>query len=112
MAMKKVNVGEELLAKHLKELGLQFVRGFAFDPGRRWEADFRITNRLLNGQEILIEVEGGIWTRGRHTRGKGYEEDMRKYNRASVGGFMVLRFSTGQVKSLEAQDFLRKWLVR
>jgi len=44
-------------------------------------------------------VEGGIWTGGRHTRGKGFIHDMEKYNAATVLGYQVLRFSTEQVKS-------------
>lgn len=47
----------------------------------------------------MIEVEGGIWSGGRHTRGKGYIGDMEKYNEAAAMGYKVLRFSTEQVKS-------------
>ncbi|WP_085841152.1 DUF559 domain-containing protein, partial [Acinetobacter baumannii] len=60
----------------------------------KWRADF-----LITGKKILIEVEGGIWSGGRHTRGKGYLGDMEKYNSAAMMGFTVLRFSTEQVKS-------------
>ena len=48
---------------------------------------------------ILVEVEGGIWSGGRHTRGKGYLGDMEKYNAATVMGYRLIRFSTEQVKS-------------
>ena len=48
---------------------------------------------------VMIEVEGGIWSNGRHTRGKGYLGDMEKYNAATMMGFQVLRFSTEQVTS-------------
>lgn len=54
---------------------------------------------LITGTKILIEVEGGIWSGGRHTRGKGYIGDMEKYNEAAAMGYKVLRFSTEQVKS-------------
>jgi len=47
----------------------------------------------------LVEVEGGIWSGGRHTRGKGYLRDLEKYNAATMMGFQVIRFSTDQVKS-------------
>jgi hypothetical protein len=42
-------------------------------------------------EKIALEVEGGVFTRGRHTRGKGYMEDMRKYNEAKVRGWIVLQ---------------------
>ena len=48
---------------------------------------------------ILVEVEGGVWSGGRHTRGKGYIGDMEKYNAAVVMGYQVIRFTTEQVKS-------------
>lgn len=56
-------------------------------------------SRLITGTKILIEVEGGVWSGGRHTRGKGYIGDMEKYNSASMMGFTVLRFCTEQVMS-------------
>jgi hypothetical protein len=49
-------------------------------------------------QRIAIEIEGGVWTRGRHTRGKGYIEDMEKYNRAVVLGWRLLRYTPDQFK--------------
>lgn len=49
--------------------------------------------------KLLIEVEGGIWSGGRHTRGKGYIGDMEKYNAATMMVIQVLRFSTEQVTS-------------
>ena len=53
---------------------------------------------LITGTKILIEVEGGIWSGGRHTRQRLYR-DMEKYNSAAMMGFTVLRFSTEQVKA-------------
>ena len=32
--------------------------------------------------DILVEVEGGIWTGGRHTQPKGFIADIEKYNLA------------------------------
>lgn len=86
--------GEAELTKQLKALKIEFVREFKFHPKRKWRADFH-----LIGKKILVEVEGGIWSGGRHTRGKGYIGDMEKYNSATVMGYQVLRFSTEQVKS-------------
>ncbi|WP_171951611.1 hypothetical protein, partial [Acinetobacter baumannii] len=71
-----------------------YEQEFRFHPERRWKADFRI-----EGYMILVEVEGGAFSNGRHTRGKGYLGDMEKYNSAAMMGFTVLRFSTEQVKA-------------
>lgn len=86
--------GEVTLAMHLRGCKINFEQEYKFHPDRKWRADFFIT-----GTNILIEVEGGIWNGGRHTRGKGFIADMEKYNAAAVMGFKVLRFDTQQVKS-------------
>lgn len=88
------SVGEVTLATHLRGCMINFEQEYKFHPERKWRADFFIT-----GTNILIEVEGGIWSGGRHTRGKGYLGDMEKYNAAAMMGFKVLRFDTQQVKS-------------
>ena len=86
--------GEVILARDLRALKIRFEQQYKFHPERNWRADF-----LITGTKILVEVEGGIWSGGRHTRGKGYIADMEKYNAAAVMGFKVLRFDTQQVKS-------------
>ncbi|MDQ8942059.1 DUF559 domain-containing protein [Acinetobacter soli] len=86
--------GEVTLARDLRALKINFEQEYKFHPERNWRADF-----LITGTKILIEVEGGIWSGGRHTRGKGFIADMEKYNAAAVMGFKVLRFDTQQVKS-------------
>ncbi len=90
---KVPNEFEAKLAGELKTLKIEFEQEFEFHPKRKWRADFHLV-----GKKILVEVEGGIWSRGRHTRGKGYIGDMEKYNAATMMGFQVIRFSTDQVK--------------
>jgi len=99
-----------LLERHLAELGLEFERECRFYRLRRWKSDFLVKNVLLNGQMVLLEIEGAVYTQGRHTRGKGYENDMRKYNRAQAMGYYVLRFSTNMVLRGEAKAFLQEHL--
>ncbi|HAV2830853.1 DUF559 domain-containing protein [Acinetobacter baumannii] len=91
---RQPSVGEVVLATHLRACKIGFEQEYKFHPERKWRADF-----LIKGSKILIEVEGGIWSGGRHTRGKGYLGDMEKYNSAAMMGFTVLRFDTQQVKS-------------
>ena len=93
-SQKVPNEFEAKLARELKSLKIDFEQEFKFHPDRKWRADFH-----LKGRMILIEVEGGIWSGGRHTRGKGYIGDMEKYNAATMLGYQAIRFSTEQVKS-------------
>ncbi len=93
-AQKVGSIGESTLANQLRLLKIKFEQEYKFHPKRKWRADFHIVDK-----KILVEVEGGVWSNGRHTRGKGYIGDMEKYNAAVVMGYQVLRFSTEQVKS-------------
>ena len=97
---------EELLFQHIKLVGLpEPEREYRFAPPRRFRADFAYPERKL-----LIEVEGGVWTRGRHTRGAGYTSDAEKYNLATVKGWRVLRFTGDMIKNGSAIDTIEKVL--
>lgn len=97
--------GEELLDFQLRSYSLPFVREFIFHPTRKWRFDFAYLPRKL-----AIEVEGGIYSKGRHTRPKGYQNDMEKYNAASALGWTLLRFTPEQVKKGIAVLEIRKFL--
>ena len=100
---KVPNEFEAKLAQELKTLKIEFEQEFEFHPKRKWRADFHLV-----GKKILVEVEGAIWSGGRHTRGKGYIGDMEKYNVATMMGYQVIRFSTDQVKSGHAIQQIEK----
>ena len=46
---------------------------------------------------LAVEIDGGTWVSGRHTRGAGFERDCEKLNTAVLLGWRVLRFTTGMV---------------
>jgi|SRR5882672_9223059 len=100
--MKKAppNVAHILFEKHLRELGLDYVKEYRFHPTRKWKFDY------LCKPDVAIEIEGGIWSGGRHTRGKGYQSDLDKYNQATMMMYKVLRFSTTDVLRGRAKAFL------
>lgn len=91
---------EDELAFQLDAVGIAYEREYKFCPGRRWQADFYIKPL------ILVEVEGGIWMRGRHNRPIGYAGDCEKYNRAQLLQFMVLRFTPDDVTSGRALNVI------
>lgn len=68
-------------------------REFMFHRKRKWRFDLAWPDLL-----IAVEIEGGIWSGGRHVRGEGYEKDCEKYNEAQLAGWMVLRFTPGMIK--------------
>lgn len=72
---------------------------------RDWEADF-----VWHDYGLLLEVEGGIWVGGRHTRGGGYESDVEKYNAATRLGWRVLRVTGKMIRDGRALALLREVL--
>lgn len=70
---------------------------YRFDSVRRFRFDL-----CWPSIRLAVEIEGATWTNGRHTRGKGYEDDCRKYNLATIQGWRVLRFTTAMVENGEA----------
>lgn len=89
--------GEEALAAQLLAAGVGFEREQTLIPKRRFRFDF-----LITGSDLVIEVEGGTWSGGRHTSGVGFRSDCVKYNLALELGYRVLRYTTDMVTKGEA----------
>lgn len=85
--------------KHV--LKLDPVCEYRFHPTRKWRSDIALPHRM-----ILIEIDGGVFTNGRHTRGKGFVNDMEKINEAQRLGYRVFRFIPEQVKNGQACKFI------
>lgn len=104
-AKAKRTSAEDMFAFHLgveHALLAGWVREHRFHAERMWRFDFAWPVRKL-----AVEIEGGVWTGGRHTRGKGYVADLEKYNTAALHGWRVLRFTTDQVKDGHALSVVR-----
>lgn len=103
---------EETLAMHMRAAKLDPVREYRVgamatggtgaglrkrlaDAGLRdWRIDFAFV-----AEKLAVEVEGGTWTGGRHTTGSGFEADTEKYNKLTLMGWRVLRFTGTAIKS-------------
>jgi very-short-patch-repair endonuclease len=71
----------------LRSVGLPApIREHRFHAIRRWRFDYAWPE-----QRVALEVDGGVWTGGRHTRGAGFIKDMEKLNTATVAGWRVVR---------------------
>ena len=62
------------------------VPELVFAKPRKWRFDFS-----WPAHKLALEVEGGVFVSGRHSRGVGMLKDMEKYNRAACLGWRVLR---------------------
>lgn len=61
---------------------------YHFHPTRKWRFDYAFPDA-----KIAIEVEGGTWINGGHSRGGGQLKDREKFNAAGLLGWRVLRFT-------------------
>ena len=93
------------LAFQLRALRLEFIPEFCFHPHRKWRFDFAFPER-----KFAVEVEGGTWVNGRHSRGQGFENDTEKYAEALCLGWLVLRVTSGQVANGKALTWIEKAL--
>lgn len=66
---------------------------YRFAPPRRWRFDLC----WPAPQMVALEVEGGVWTQGRHTRGSGFIGDIEKYNEAAIRGWLLVRVSYAMI---------------
>ena len=83
------------------QTGLVAVKEYKFHPTRKWRFDYCIPEI-----KVAIEVEGGIWTQGRHIRPKGMLGDMDKYNAAAIMGYKVLRVTPDTLFNLSTFEMI------
>ena len=111
-------------AKQLDAEGnYRYWREYQFHPTRKWRFDFIIcrlevqsiydskistSQAIKDGKLIAVEIEGGIYSQGRHTRGSGFMKDCEKYNTAAARGWKVFRFPSSMVEDGSAIKFLKE----
>ena len=78
---------------------------FQFYPDRKWRTDLAWPK-----YKLAVEIEGGAWTQGRHTRGSGFIKDMAKYNALEMLGFHLLRFTPTELKNGYAGRMIKEFI--
>lgn len=68
-----------------------------------WRFDFSWPDLM-----IAVEVEGGGWTGGRHTRGSGFAKDMQKYHHAIRLGWSLYRCDGALIRSGDALQVIEQ----
>lgn len=87
------------------DLRVECVKEFKFHPTRKWRFDYAIPSH-----RIALEVEGGVWTQGRHTRPQGFLGDVDKYNSAALLGWRVFRTTPSELYSRATIEMLKQAL--
>lgn len=78
---------------------------FKFHPRRKWRWDF-----AWIAEKVALEIQGALWTQGRHSRGTGYLADNEKANAGVILGWRLLRVSPAEIKSGAVFPLLRRAL--
>lgn len=76
-----------------------------FHPTRRWRFDLAFPER-----KVAVELDGGVFSGGRHARGAGIRSDCEKFSEAAALGWRVLRVLPEHVQSGQALTWLEKAL--
>jgi very-short-patch-repair endonuclease len=84
--------------------GPKMEREHHFHPERRWRFDF-----ALPAKKMAIEIEGGTWVKGAHSRGKHYASDCEKYNHAGMLGWRVFRFTTDMLGTKHMEPVIKEF---
>ena len=98
---------ESALLFHVKINGIpEPVTEHRFHPKRRWRFDMAWTDEML-----AVEIEGGVWSGGRHTTGAGFIADCQKYNEATLLGWRIIRVTSAHIENGAAIDWIRRALM-
>lgn len=83
------------------------IQEHRFHPPRRWRFD-----HAWPGHKLALEIEGGVWIGGRHSRARGFIADCEKYSRAALDGWCVLRTTPRALLSEMTLDWITEGLTR
>jgi len=76
---------------------------YKFHPTRKWRYDYAIISK-----HIAIEVEGGVWSGGRHTTGKGFLGDCEKYNSGTLMGWRIFRVTPQTLMTTATMNMIKE----
>lgn len=74
-------------------------------PNRRWRFD-----RAWREQMVAVEVQGGIWSGGRHARGSGIAKECEKFSTAAAIGWRILPVTRDMIEDGRAVALIRQAL--
>lgn len=94
MAKEPSALEAQLIAQMTAYQFPKWEREFQFCDGRKWAADFAWPELGL-----LVEVDGGAWNQGRHSRAAGRASDCVRDAEAFLLGYTTIRLTTQMVTS-------------
>lgn len=98
---KKMTTAQRILAETLRARGCTVHPELQFHAPRRWRIDVAAYS-TTNARKLAIEIDGGVWVSGRHTRGVGVTKDNEKIAHLALDGWLFLRVTPQQVLTGQA----------
>jgi very-short-patch-repair endonuclease len=102
---KNQSAAEDELAFQLQCAHLPFERQVKIRPDRRFRADF-----YFRAHELVVEVDGGGFIEGRHSRGKGMERDAEKSFYIALMPARLIRVTPRHVRDGRALKWIQEAL--
>ncbi len=75
----------DIVTKWFAQHGITVVPEYKFHPERKWRFDFAVPDA-----KVALEVQGGLFTGGRHSRGPALMKEHEKLNEAARRGWRIL----------------------
>ena len=98
---------EDTFAFQLRAVGIEFEREYRFHAIRKWKFDFAWP--LV---KVALEIHGGTFVRGAHSRGARQRKDFEKQNAAHLAGWTVYLADTTMVKDGTALKLIEQAIPR
>lgn len=105
LAYRQRRSAEDQLEQSLSLYNIEYIREHPTPWNRRSKFDF-----FLPQMNLAIEIQGGTWISGKHTRGKGYQDDCKKMRRADQHGLRIWWFTTQEVICGDAMHEILQYL--
>ena len=99
------SAAEDELAFQLQSSHLPFERQVRIHPERKFTADF-----YIRAARLVIEVDGGGYVNGRHSRGKGIERDAEKSFYIARMPARLIRVTPDHIKDGRALKWIQEAL--
>lgn len=96
-----MTTAQAALAAALASSGYVVATEVKFHATRKWRIDIA-ASRQDGTRKLAIEIDGGVWVNGRHTRGSGVLKDNEKIAYLAMDGWLFLRVTPQQVKTGDA----------
>ena len=97
------NYSADVMLKWFAEHGLEAVPEYRFHPTRKWRFDFAFLDA-----KVALEVQGGLFTGGRHSRGASLLKEHEKLNAAAIAKWRVLYTIPSELGTIDLIDTIKQ----